>query len=305
MEYAILGRTGLRVSRLGLGLAELGEISLTESERAGSILGAALDAGVNFFDTAECYGNSEELIGKTVGHRRDEIVLATKTGHVSTGSSGERWTGRTMSEGIDRSLTKLKTDHVDLVQVHAYDISAPLPDDVVQAVLDAKEAGKTRFVGYSGENEDAEWAVGLGIFDTLQTSFNLVDQRARYGLFERALWKGMGIIAKRPIGNAVWGRTAADRDAGLSGTNAERLRRARAMQELGPIEGIPEDPIVLALGFALAHEDVHTGIVGTSDPEHMLANVDAVKRGLDVPEAVVAELRRRFDLLGGGWRAID
>ena len=108
MEMTTLGKTGLRVSRLGAGLVEIGQYSIEEAQQVGHILGAALDAGINFLDTAECYANSEELIGSTVGHRRDEFVLATKAGHVSTGSSGQSWTGATVSQGIDQSLKKLK-----------------------------------------------------------------------------------------------------------------------------------------------------------------------------------------------------
>ena len=165
----------------------------------------------------------------------------------------------------------MKTDHVDLVQVHAYDVSAPTPDDVIEAVMDARDAGKTRFVGYSGENEDAEWAIQTGLFDTLQASFNLVDQWPRYGAFERASEKGIGFIAKRPIANAVWGKAGSAGDAELTGNNAERLRRARTMLEQGPIADGPEDPIALALGFVLSHDEVGTAIVGTRNPEHMLA----------------------------------
>ena len=91
MELTTLGKTGLKVSRLGVGLAELGGLPADNVETAGRILGAALDGGINFFDTAESYGNSEELIGKTVAHRRSEIVLATKTGHPPTGYSGQPW----------------------------------------------------------------------------------------------------------------------------------------------------------------------------------------------------------------------
>jgi len=306
METTTLGKTGLTVSRLGVGLAQLGGISADDAAKAGRILGSALDAGINFFDTAECYGNSEELIGKTVAHRRDEIVLATKAGHPSTGSSGRPWTGQTVRDSIDRSLVKLKTDHLDLVQLHAYDIAAPPPDEVIQAVLDAKESGKTRFLGYSGENEDAEWAVQSDLFDTLQTSFNLVDQRARYDLFDQARSRGIGIIAKRPIANAIWGKaTAADSNAQPSGSNLERLKRAQAMLEMGPIDGAPQDPVVLALGFVFAHEDVHTAIVGTGSPEHMLSNIAVVEMDLPIAESVVAQLRRRFDLVGREWRAID
>ena len=305
MESKTLGKTGLKVSRLGVGLAELGGLSTDELETAGRILGGALDRGINFFDTAECYGNSEEIVGKAVSHRRDEIVLATKAGHVSTGSTGQPWTGETVRDGIDRSLVKLRTDHVDLVQVHAYDISAPPPDEVIEAVLDAKESGKTRFLGYSGENEDAEWAVQSGLFDTLQTSFNLVDQRARYGLLQQARSEGIGVIGKRPIGNAVWGKAAAEGDSGLARTSAERLRRARAMLEMGPIQDAPNDDIVLALGFVFAHQDVDTAIVGTRSPEHMLANIAAAETALPIADGVVAELHRRFDLVGKEWPAID
>ncbi len=305
MEMTTLGKTGLRVSRLGAGLVEIGSFSIDEPRRAGRILGAALDAGINFLDTAECYANSEELIGLTVGHRRDEFVLATKAGHVSTGSSGQPWTGKTVRRGIDLSLKKLRTDRVDLVQVHAYDISAPTPDDVIEAVMDAKEAGKTRFVGYSGENEEAEWAIESGLFDTLQIAFNLVDQGPRYSIFERARERGMGLIAKRPIANAAWGKAVSPGDAGLSGTNLERLKRARALLEPGPIAEAPKDPIALALGFVLAHEDMHTAIVGTRDPEHMLANIDAVETQLPLADETVADLHERYDRIGREWRGID
>ena len=301
----MLGKTGLKVSRLGAGLAQLGQLAADDVDAAERILGGALDGGVNFFDTGECYGNSEELIGKAVGHRRDEIVLATKAGHTPDKSPERGWTGELVRESIDRSLMRLKTDYVDVIQMHADNISAPLPDDVIQAALDAKAAGKTRFLGYSGENEDAEWAVHSGLFDTLQTSFNLVDQRARHGLFEQARSGGVGIIGKRPIANAIWGKVTSEGDAGLSGTNIERLERARAMLEMGPIDHAAKDPIVLALGFVLAHEEVHTAIVGTGSPEHMLSNIDAVETNLPIPEGVVVELRRRFDLVGRQWRSID
>ena len=306
METATLGRTGLKVSRLGAGLVQIGRLSLREGAMAGRLLGSALDAGVNFFDTAECYGNSEELIGMTVAHRRDEFVLATKAGHVGGGYSGQPWTAQTVRNGIDRSLVRMKTDHVDLIQVHAFDISAPPPDEVLREVFDARDAGKTRFVGYSQENEDAQWAVRSGLFDTLQTAFNLVDQRARHGLFELAASRGIGMIGKRPIANAMWGKAqSGNSPASLEGNNRERFERSRAMAALGPIPGAPDDPVALALGFVLAHEDVATAIVGTGNTEHMLANIEAVEKQLPLSDDVVDELHRRFDRLGRDWPGID
>ncbi len=201
---------------------EISALASEEQERAGRLLNAALDAGINFLDTAECYGVSEELIGQYVSHRRGEFILATKAGHVSGGCSGEPWTAQTVADSIDRSLVRMKTGYVDIVQLHAYDAPRPPPDEVVQAVVDAKEAGKTRFVGFSDENEEAEWAIESGLFDTLQTSFSLVDQRARYGLLQAARSKGVGIIGKRPIANAVWGKAMQGGNASDAGSRVRR-----------------------------------------------------------------------------------
>jgi aryl-alcohol dehydrogenase-like predicted oxidoreductase len=306
MENATLGRTGLRVSRLGVGLAQIGRYSADEPGQAKRILNSALDAGVTFLDTAECYGNSEELIGNAVSHRRGEYVLATKAGHVPPGLSGEPWTGKTVGDGIDNSLKRLKTDGVDIVQIHAYDVSAPISDEVLKAVTDARDAGKTRFLGYSGENEDAVWALKSGLFDTLQTSFNLVDQSARHLLFELAEANGVGIIAKRPIANAVWGKAVSGEGPDIvSGTTRERLRRAKAVLDMGPIAEAPDDPIAMALGFVLGNDEVTTAIVGTGNPDHMLENIKVVETHLPIPESVVVELQRRFDELGGDWPGID
>ena len=192
MQRAVLGRTGLEVSRLGAGLVQIGRLDVGS---AGRLLNEALDGGVTFLDTAECYGRSEEFIGRTIAHRRTEFVLATKVGHaVDRGSrpvgvdpEGNRsWTADTMKESIERSLRRMKTDCVDLLQVHAYDTPWPLDDDVLQVLLDAKQAGKVRFLGYSQEGNHAELAVRTGIFDTLQVSFSLIDQRPRLGLLALA-----------------------------------------------------------------------------------------------------------------------
>ena len=306
MEMATLGRTGLRVSRLGVGLVEIG-IQLTEGETdlAGRLLNIALDGGINFLDTAECYGISEDLIGATISHRRGEFILATKAGHPSHGTDAPRFTGETVRASIERSLRRLRTDYVDLLQVHAYDVFGEPPDDVIEAVLDAKREGKTRFVGYSQENEEALWAIESGLFDTLQTAFHIMDQRARYGIFEKAAAADMGIIAKRPVGNGMWGREFRPEDH-YENTVARRLgQRAHKMRALGPVEGEPADRIETALGFVLAHTEVHTAIVGTRNPDHMRSNIEIAESRMPLDPAVVAELRRRYDAVGEDWRSID
>lgn len=208
MEKVALGKTGFEVSSLGVGLAEIGyELSFEEVEQAGNVLNGALDAGINFLDTAACYSISEELIGRTVAHRRDEYVLATKAGHVAGGYEGQSWTYETVSDSVDRSLKRLQTDHLDIVQLHSCEIEDLEKGDVIRALQDAKAAGKLRHVSYSGDNEAAHWAVDSGLFSTLQTSFNISDQGANAsGLLKKARERGMGTIIKRPIGGGTWAR---------------------------------------------------------------------------------------------------
>ena len=296
MERTPLGDTGLQVSRLGAGLSWIERTSPDDVEAAGRVLNAALDGGINFLDTAACYGISEEVVGRTVSHRRREFVLATKCGHVTAGYVGQPWTATTVKDSIERSLRRMKTDYLDLVQLHSFDLATIKRGDATQALLDAKREGKARFIGSSGDNAAARWAVDSGAFDTLQTSFSLVDQQARSGLLAAAKAKGMGVIIKRPIGNATWATEVSHRPY-----TDEYLRRARLMRETGPVPGAPDDPIELAMGFVFAHPEVDTAILGTGNPEHMRANIDLVDQGLSISSETIEELRRRFDLTQDNW----
>ncbi len=297
MEKRILGRTGLEVSRLGVGLAEIGhQLTLANEAQAADVLNSALDAGINFLDTAACYGISEELIGRTVAPRREEYVLATKCGHVAGGYEGEEWTAQTIQDSIDRSLKRLRTDYLDLVQLHTCGVDVLERGEVIQALQDAQQAGKTRFIGYSGDNEAAEWAIESGVFDTLQTSFNLVDQRARTRLFPKAKAKGLGIIIKRPIANGAWGASESPSDYA-----DQYFERAKVMADMGPLPSTVEHRILLALGFTLAHEQIDTMIVGTHNPDHMKTNIESVNTKLPIDDALIQELHRRFDEVGQDW----
>jgi aryl-alcohol dehydrogenase-like predicted oxidoreductase len=297
MEYGTLGRTGLEVSRLGLGLSELGyELTLDDVSQAGRVLNNALDLGINFLDTAACYNISEELIGAALASRRNEYFLATKAGHVAGDYVGEAWTKQTVLDSIDRSLVRMRTDHLDLVQLHSCGVEILERWDVIEALQSAQQAGKTRFIGYSGDNDAALWAVKSGYFDTLQTSFNLADQKARYEVLPAARTQGMGVIAKRPIANAVWRRAQT-----TSGYARQYWERTQRMERSGDLPHEPANPVVMALGFTLAHEAIDTAIVGTKNPDHLKANVDWLSSALPVPAEAVAELQRRFDELGREW----
>ena len=306
MERVPLGNTGLETSRLGIGLAEIGnELSLEQIAQAGELLNEALDRGVNFLDTAACYGISEELIGRTVAGRRDEYILATKAGHVTGGYSGEEWTYKTVADSIDRSLKRLRTDRLDIVQLHSCDIDVLERGDVIRALDDAKAAGKLLHVSYSGDNEAALWAVESGRFATLQTSLNLADQGGRTsGLLAAAAARGIGVVIKRPIGGGTWARAKRSESTPRQYDN-EYLERAVAMWSGEDLPDEPSDSIALALGFTLAHAEVHVAIVGTKSPDHMRSNLDLFEQGVQVPESTVAELRARWDRLGADWRQLN
>ncbi len=297
MEVKTLGRTGLEISRLGLGCSWIGfKLSLKDLEQVGNVLNTALDAGINFLDTSPCYNDSEELIGRTIAYRRDEYILATKCGHAVKGYQGTDWTANLVTHSIDRSLKDMKTDYLDIVQLHSCGLDVLEKGEVTEALLDAQKAGKTRFVGYSGDNEPAKWAIDSGIFDTLQTSYNVTDQRARTELFEAAKAQNMGIIAKRPIANGVWGATTSP-----SVEADEYFRRYKIMAGKGAIPGAPDDPLLLALGFVFSHSAIDTVIVGTHNPSHMRSNLESVNNNLPISDVAIEELERRFDELDEGW----
>ncbi len=303
MERTVLGRTGLEVSRLGIGLSEIGfNLTLDDLDQASRVMNSALDAGINFLDTAACYGISEELVGASVAHRRDEIVLVTKAGHYLPRGEGEDWTRELITESIENSLRLMKTDHVDVVQLHSCDVNVLERGEVIDALEAARAAGKTRYIGYSGDNENAEWAVKSGRFDTLQTSFNLVDQGARNVILPGAEANNMGVIIKRPIGNAVW---AAAQDpkpySHLPDYTAPYYERAQAMLAEGPIPGEPDDRILLAMGFTFAHPEVDVAIIGTQRPEHMQSNIELVSNHLPISSEAVTALHDRYDRVADGW----
>jgi aryl-alcohol dehydrogenase-like predicted oxidoreductase len=306
MEQVPFGKTGLNVSKLGIGLSEIGfNLTMGDTEQAANVINSALDAGINFLDTAACYDISEEMIGATVASRRDEFVLATKAGHYLPQGDGEDWTAELITSSIERSLQRMKTDHVELVQLHSCTVDVLEKGDVIRALQDAKVAGKTRFIGYSGDNENAEWAVESGLFDTLQTSFNLVDQGARHKILPGAEKQGMGVIIKRPIGNAVWGAAQDPKPySHIPEYTAEYYARAQTMLQDGALASEPDDRILLAMGFTYAHPEVDVCIVGTQRPAHMVSNIDLIDNQLPITPETVEELHTRYDRVSGDWRQL-
>lgn len=295
METRKLGTTDLTVSRLGFGLFE---ISTLESDTdAAVLLHAALDSGINFLDTAACYGDSEEKIGKAVSERRNEFVLASKCGHEVGDAKFGTWTTSTITTSIEQSLRRLKTDHLDLLQLHSCSLEILEQGDAIQAMEAAQRSGKTRYIGYSGDNEAAMWAVESGRFCTLQTSFNVVEQRARTsGLLAAARARGMGVIAKRPIANGSFGT-----DISPLPYADTYFKRGRMVLHEGDLPDAPLDRIELCLAFTLGQPEIDVAIAGTRSVDHMRSNSALVRNGLSLSDNLRSELQRRFELLDDDW----
>src|SRR5258708_39325039 len=149
MEKRPLGKTGMSGTVLGYGGAEIGFESASQ-ETVTQLLNAALDAGLNVIDTAECYPNSEKMIGHAVASRRNDYFLFTKCGHAS-GIDLPDWDPRLLELHIERSLRRLKTDRADLVQLPSCDEAALRKGEVIEGLQRARDAGTTRFSGYSGD----------------------------------------------------------------------------------------------------------------------------------------------------------
>ena len=292
MEQRTLGRTGLEVSTLGFGGAEIGfeKASLADVER---LLGSALDAGLNVIDTAECYADSEELIGQAVAHRRDSFHLFTKCGHAS-GLPYPDWNPKLLAASIDRSLKRLQTDRVDLVQLHTCSEEMLRAGEVIAVLQQARDAGKTRFIGYSGDSHAARYAIECGAFDTLQTSVSIADQEPMTLTLRLALERGVGVIAKRPIANAIW--TKAD----VSPDNYQYPYWHR-LQTLGYDFLQTGDAASVALRFTLAQPAVSTAIVGTKNPERWAQNAQLLDAGPLPPAQVEAILARWQEVAKPDW----
>lgn len=267
MEKRRLGKTDMDVSVLGFGGSEIG-YEATSVETVADLLNSALDAGLNVIDTAECYRGSEESIGKAVAHRRNEFYLFTKCGHPRGMESGADWSKKSIMESIERSLQRLRSDKVDLVQLHSCSESELRKGEAIDAVQTARDKGYIRYIGYSGDGRAARYAVECGGFDILQTSISIADQEAIELTLPLAREKNVGVIAKRPLANVAW-KTGHRPMNSYHHEYWERLRKLN-YDFLGGYN--LERAIAIALRFTLSVPGVQTALVGTTKPERLEAN---------------------------------
>jgi aryl-alcohol dehydrogenase-like predicted oxidoreductase len=291
-----LGETGLTVTRLGYGAMEVrGERIWSgrpvTDEQAGTILKAVVDAGITFIDTANDYGLSEAYIGQFLADRREEFELATKCGCtvVPAGDHDETphsWDRNHLLANIDDSLAKLRTDHVDLLQLHNPDVRSSEEHRVVDTLREIKDSGKARHIGISSTSPHLATYIEWGVFEAFQIPYSALERRHE-NLITAAHRAGAGIIVRGGVARGEPGQ-------GLGSQDAWTLwRRA----ELDEMLGDGESRTAWQLRFTLSHPAVDTIIAGTLNPKHLAENVAAAHAG-PLPDDVYAEAKRRLDDAG-------
>lgn len=294
MEMRQLGKTDMRVSVLGFGGAEIG-FEKAAAQTVADLLNRALDAGLNVIDTAECYLQSEELIGQAAAGRRKEFYLFTKCGHPDN-PSVEDWRPQSLLPSIERSLKRLRTDHLDLIQLHSCSEAELRKGDVIAALEEARKKGYTRYIGYSGDSSAARYAIECGRFDTLQTSVNIADQEALELTLPLAAQRQMGVIAKRPIANAAWRYTSKPENSYYQ-PYWERLRKL----DYDFLRGAANQAVSIALRFTLSAVGIHTAIVGTKNPKRWRENAELLETG-PLPRENIDQIRARWgEVADSSW----
>lgn len=288
-----LGTTKLQVSALGFGAGHIGGTNMTENE-AGTILNRAVDLGVTLIDTARGYGMSEERIGRHLSYRRKDFVLVSKCGYSVPGY--EDWTPMGIHAGVDMALRLMRTDYLDVMLLHSCPRATLDKPGLIDALEETVQSGKVRAIGYSGENEDLEYALSLKRFQVIETSVNLFDQRGMENLLPSAQKQDIGVIAKRPLGNAPW--KFSERPVGnYCEPYWERMTEMQAhtiVQE----SGLAWDN--LALRFSTFAKGVSTAIVGTANPVNLHKNIEIVNEGA-LPDKIIAHFRDAFRQHDNNW----
>jgi aryl-alcohol dehydrogenase-like predicted oxidoreductase len=286
MEKRRLGRTDMDVTVLGFGGAGITSESV---ETIGRVLNSALDAGINVIDTAECYEGGEESIGDAISKRRDEFFLFTKCGH-PRGIGSADWSANSILESIERSLRRLQTDCIDLIQLHGCSEAVLKKGEAISALEKARERGWVRYLGYSGDGRAARFAVECDAFDALQTSISIADQEAISQIVPLARTRNLGMIAKRPLANFAW-KTGHKPINSYHHEYYERLRKLNF-----DFLGNDEESVAIALRFVLSVPGVQTAIVGTTKPERCQENARLLESG-PLPANDYNAIRERWDVI--------
>ncbi|GAA3713483.1 aldo/keto reductase [Nonomuraea antimicrobica] len=303
LPTTILGRTGLRVSRLGYGAMELRGPQAwgkpTGDDQAQTLLNTVLDSGVNLIDTSPDYGDAEEHIGRWISHRRDEFVLVSKSG-CPLGADGDPrtfpphvYTRANVRACVEQSLRRMRTDYLDILMVHmSPSVAVMRAEDTIAELRALQDEGAIRFTGMSGELPNLPEHIAMEAFDVFLLPYSALD-RSHEELISAAAATGAGTIARGSVARSLVAppesvpepvrRPLADRHARLAAAGLDELADGSSTMEL-------------LLRFILSHHDLHSLIVGSTQVENVRANVAAAQKGplpTDVYDAVRDRLSPR------------
>lgn len=286
-----LGNTGLEVTQLGYGSMGLRGpktwgVRVVSEQDAEQFLNKVLDAGINFIDTSPDYGIAEERIGKYIGHRRDEYILATKCGccpvqHADHLEIKHEWTPDVLKRNIEESLKRLQTDVIDLLQFHGGDAETLQREGLIDTLKSYQDQGVIRFIGMSNSLPELPALIALNVFDTFQIPYSCLTPE-HHDLITNAAEQGAGIIIRGGIAKG--------------GPDAEIQReKLNAVWDQAQLDELLEDGTTraeLILRFTLSHPHCHTTIVGTCNESHLKENLTAASKGALPPE-LYTEIQQR------------
>ncbi|GAB3286179.1 aldo/keto reductase [Sinomonas notoginsengisoli] len=310
-DYRRLGHSGLTVSTVGLGCNNLGRANTPTETQEGTdaVVRAALDAGITLFDVADTYGKtpglSEEMLGKALAGRRDDVVIATKFGMDMHGANGHdfgaRGSRRYIRKAIEASLRRLGTDWVDLYQFHTPDPQTPI-EETLSALDDLVHEGKVRYIGHSNRSgwqiAEAEFVARIGgytPFISSQNHYNLLDRRAELEVTEAAEAYGLGVLPYFPLANGLltgkYSRGTAPEGSRLSHTRTNLVYDAD-WDQLDKFSAFSEErgltELEVAFSWLAAQPSVASVIAGATMPEQIRENAEATS--WDPSEEDLAEL---------------
>jgi aryl-alcohol dehydrogenase-like predicted oxidoreductase len=291
-----LGRTGLEVTQLSFGAMEVRGNRIWNGrpctdEQAETILNAVIDANINFIDTANDYGKSEMYIGQYLAKRRDAFYVATKCGCTMqfAGDHDETphfWTRDNIMRNIADSLMKMRTDYVDILQLHNPDVETTEKNGLVNLLKELQDAGVVHHIGCSSTSPHLKTYIEWGVFDVFQIPYSALE-RQHENLITQAAEAGAGIIIRGGVARGEPGR-------GLGGSDRWAKFEQAKLDEL--LED-GETRTGFLLRFTLSHPHCDTTIVGTVNPAHLQENLAIAEMGV-LPTEIYAEAKRRLDAVG-------
>lgn len=317
MTYRSLGSSGLKVSTVGLGCNNFGmRIDAVATAR---VVHAALDCGITMFDTSDSYGDSEVFLSKALGARRSDVVLATKFGTDLRGANGSDWgargSRRYIRKAVERSLTRLGTEYIDLYQLHMPDPSTPI-EETLSALSDLVHEGKVRYIGNSNfagwQIADADWTArsnGLVRFISAQNHYNLIDRSAESDVLPACERFGLGQLPYFPLASGLLtGKyrrgVAAPADGRIAAWHMDSLLSESNFDIIDALSAFAVERgfslLHIAMGGLASRQAVASVIAGATTAEQIAANVEA---GLWTPNADdLIALNALLSTLGQGSR---